>query len=83
MQALLDAVAIGRAVRLGLAFRLGAALSGSVPGVLPGCRAVHDRGRLDLALEGQALDLAGEEVEKRLRHLTEELGVSGEVRVPN
>jgi exopolyphosphatase/guanosine-5'-triphosphate,3'-diphosphate pyrophosphatase len=80
MPGLLDAGTIERAVRLGLAFRLGAVLSGSVPGILPGCRAVHGPGRLDLLLEGQAAELAGEEVEKRLRHLTGELGVAGVVR---
>lgn len=79
MPGLLDAGAIERAVRLGLAFRLGAVLSGSTPGILPGCRAVHGPGRLDLRLEGRALDLAGDEVEKRLRHLTGELGVAGAV----
>jgi exopolyphosphatase/guanosine-5'-triphosphate,3'-diphosphate pyrophosphatase len=80
MPGLLDAGALDRAVRLGLAFRLGAVLSGSTPGILPGCRAVHGPGRLDLLLEGQAAELAGEEVEKRLRHLTGELGVAGVVR---
>jgi len=80
MPGLLDAGAIDRAVRLGLAFRLGAVLSGSIPGILPGCKAVHGPGRLDLRLEGQAAELAGEEVEKRLRHLTGELGVAGAVR---
>ena len=79
MPRLLDAGAIERAVRLGLAFRLGAVLAGSAPGILPGCRAVHGPGRLDLLLEGRAAELAGEEVEKRLRHLTAELGVAGAV----
>ncbi|MFQ5567033.1 MAG: exopolyphosphatase, partial [Paracoccaceae bacterium] len=79
MVGLLEAGAIDRAVRFGLAFRLGAALSGATPGILPGCRAVHGAGRLDLRLGGRALDLAGEEVEKRLRHLTAELGVAGAV----
>ncbi len=79
MPGLLDAGAIERAVRLGLAFRLGAVLSGSTPGILPGCRAVHGPGRLDLRLEGQAAELAGEEVERRLRHLTAELGLAGVV----
>lgn len=80
MLELLDAEAIDRAVRFGLAFRLGAALSGSTPGVLPGCRIEHSPKALELVLEGQAALLAGEEVDKRLRHLAEELGVAGSVR---
>ncbi len=77
MPGLLDAGAIERAVRLGLAFRLGAVLSGSTPGILSGCRSVHAPGRLELTLVVQAADLDGEEVDKRLRHLTSELGVDG------
>jgi exopolyphosphatase/guanosine-5'-triphosphate,3'-diphosphate pyrophosphatase len=77
---LLASEAIDRAVRFGLAFRVGAVLSGSAPGVLPGCRVVHAPGRLELILEGPAARLAGEEVDKRLRHLAGELGVAGVVR---
>ncbi|HUV33129.1 MAG TPA: hypothetical protein VMW31_06115 [Devosiaceae bacterium] len=80
MLELLDAATIERAVRIGLAFRLGSVLSGSTPGILPSCRVVHAPGRLELVLEGQAALLAGEEVDKRLRHLTGELGVAGVVR---
>lgn len=79
MLALLDGAAIDRAVRLGLAFRLGAVLSGSTPGILSGCRAILSPGRLELALEGRAALLAGEEVDKRLRHLASELQVEGVV----
>ncbi len=78
---LLDADVVERAASYGLVFRLGAALSGASPGVLPFCRPVHGPGRLDLVLEGPAVELAGEEVEKRLRNLTAHLGVKGEVRV--
>jgi exopolyphosphatase/guanosine-5'-triphosphate,3'-diphosphate pyrophosphatase len=80
MLELLDRETIDRAVRFGLAFRLGAVLSGSTPGILPDCRVVHAPGVLDLALEGRAAALAGEEIDKRLRHLAGELGVAGEVR---
>jgi exopolyphosphatase/guanosine-5'-triphosphate,3'-diphosphate pyrophosphatase len=79
MPGLLNGDAIDRAVRLGLAFRLGAVLSGAIPGILPGCKAVRSDGKLELLLQGQAAELAGEEVEKRLRHLAEELGVDGAV----
>ena len=77
---LLDKKAIDRAVRLGLAFRLGAVLSGSAPGVLRDCRVTHTAGLLEMTLEGQAALLAGEEVDKRLRHLAAELGGAGVVR---
>ena len=77
---LLDDKTIDRAVRIGLAFRLGAVLSGSAQGILRNCRVVHAPGQLELVLEGQAALLAGEEVDKRLRHLAAELGVAGAVR---
>jgi exopolyphosphatase/guanosine-5'-triphosphate,3'-diphosphate pyrophosphatase len=79
MLELLDANAIDRAVRYGLAFRLGAVLASSAPGILPDCRVVHTPGLLTLNLEGQTAQLAGEEVDKRLRHLASELGVIGQV----
>jgi exopolyphosphatase/guanosine-5'-triphosphate,3'-diphosphate pyrophosphatase len=78
---LLTSTAIDRAVRIGLAFRLGVVLASSARGVLTGCKVVHTPDRLELVLEGQAAELAGEEVEKRLRHLASELGVDGELRV--
>ncbi|HUF87961.1 MAG TPA: exopolyphosphatase [Thermohalobaculum sp.] len=77
---LLDPDTLDRAIRYGLVFGLGAALSGATPGVLGSCRMVRAPGRLDLVLEGPAEELAGEEVEKRLRNLTVELGVAGELR---
>jgi exopolyphosphatase/guanosine-5'-triphosphate,3'-diphosphate pyrophosphatase len=77
---LLDEGVIARAVRIGLAFRLGVVLSGSTPGILSCCKVIHAPGRLDVALEGRATELDGEEVEKRLRHLTGELGVEGVIR---
>jgi len=77
---LLDTQTIDRAVCIGLAFRLGAVLSGSSPGILPLCRVEHTPGRLQLVLEDQAALLAGEEVDKRLRHLVGELGVAGALR---
>lgn len=77
---LLDGPALERAIRYGLVFRLGASLSGAAPGTLPACRVVHGAGRLDLVLEGPAAELAGEEVDKRLRNLTGELGVAGALR---
>ncbi len=80
MPGLLNDDAVDRAVRLGLAFRLGAALSGSTPGILSGCTAARSRLKLELVLSGQAAELAGEEVEKRLRHLADELGVNWAVR---
>ena len=62
------------------AIALAAVLSGAIPGILSGCKAVRSPGKLELFLQGQAAELAGEEVEKRLRHLAEELGVDGVVR---
>lgn len=76
MLGLLGPGAIDRAVRFGLAFRLGAVLSGSTRGILQDCRVIHAPGILELVLEGRAALLAGEEVEKRLRHLADKLGVS-------
>jgi exopolyphosphatase/guanosine-5'-triphosphate,3'-diphosphate pyrophosphatase len=75
MLELLEDAAIDRAVQFGLAFRLGAVLSGSTPGVLSYCPMVLSRGRLKLVLHGKATQLAGEEVEKRLRHLASEMGL--------
>ncbi len=77
---LLEPRVLERAVRYGLVFRLGAAVSGAAPGILPHCRPEAGPGRLDLVLEGPAAELAGEEVEKRLRNLTESLGVTGKVQ---
>ncbi len=80
LMALIDGEMRDRAVRYGLVFRLGATLSGAMPGMLPFCRAVRAAGRLDVVLEGPAAELAGEEVEKRVKSLTDELGVAGELR---
>jgi exopolyphosphatase/guanosine-5'-triphosphate,3'-diphosphate pyrophosphatase len=80
MLELLDGEAINRAFHFGLAFRLGAALSNSAPGILSSCRVVHAPGLLELVLEGPAAPFAGEEVDKRLRHLAGALGVAGVVR---
>jgi exopolyphosphatase/guanosine-5'-triphosphate,3'-diphosphate pyrophosphatase len=79
--ALLHPASAERAVQYGLVFRLGAALSGAVPGVLPLCQPLRAPGRLDLALEGAAAELAGEEVERRLASLAEALGVCGQLRL--
>ena len=75
MLELLEDEAIDRAVQFGLAFRLGAVLAGSTPGVLSGCPMSRSRGRLKLTLRGHAAQLAGEEVEKRMGHLANELGL--------
>ena len=80
MPGLLKGDAIDRAVLLGLAFRLGVALTSATPGILCGCKTVRTQGKLELSLQGQASELAGEEVEKRLRHLADELEVDGVVR---
>lgn len=81
MTKLLDRRQVDRAVRYGLAFRLGAALAGSTPGVLPLCRVVQVPGGLELILEGESADLAGEEIEKRFKKLVAALGVIGKITV--
>ena len=78
---LLDQKAVERAIRYGLVFRLGAALSGAAPGILAQCRVTMRGNQLEVALFGSAGELAGEEVEKRLRHLASELQATGELKV--
>jgi len=77
---LLDQETFDRAVHLGLAFRLGAALSGAVPGVLSGCGLVRSRSAIELTLEGPAFELAGTEVERRLAGLAEALELKWKLR---
>jgi len=70
---------VDRAVRYGLAFRLGVVLAAASPGVLAGCRVDLKPGRLGLSLSGSAAELAGEEVDKRMRQLARELGLEAKL----
>lgn len=70
----------GRAMCYGSAFRLGAVLSGSTPGVLGDCAVSRAPGRLDLVLDGAAAEFAGEEVDKRFGQLLRELNAEGAIR---
>ncbi len=81
MPELLKAETIERAIRYGLVFRLGTVLSGAAPGMLRHCRVRYDGDQLELVLRGPAAELAGEEVEKRLRQLTTELGAESNLHV--
>lgn len=81
MTEILDRRTVDRAIRYGLTFRLGAALAGSTPGVLPLCRVVQVPGSLELVLEGDVADLAGEEIDKRFKKLIAALGVTGKISV--
>lgn len=69
-----------RAVCYGSAFRLGAVLSGSTPGILSDCAVSRAPGRLDLVLEGAAAEFAGEEVDKRFGQLLRELNAEGTIQ---
>ena len=69
-----------RAFCYGSAFRLGAVLAGSAPGVLQNCEVTRGETQLGLILRGVAADLMGEEVDKRFNQLLRELGMTGEVR---
>ena len=58
---------------LGRGIRLGAMLGASSAGVLPVCPLRRDAEGLTLTLTGRAVDLAGEELEKRLKALANAL----------
>ncbi|MBX2855829.1 MAG: Ppx/GppA family phosphatase [Rhodobacteraceae bacterium] len=58
---------------LGRGVRLGAMLGASSAGVLPVCPLQRDEEGLTLVLTGRAVDLAGEELEKRLKALANAL----------
>ncbi|MBP7241559.1 MAG: Ppx/GppA family phosphatase [Amaricoccus sp.] len=72
---LLDAARTAEAVVLGRAMRLGAMLSGSVPGVLEHARLGISGRRLELALAASARDFAGEAVARRLAALASRLAL--------
>ncbi|MEM1383987.1 MAG: Ppx/GppA family phosphatase [Pseudomonadota bacterium] len=55
-----------RAMRIGLALRLGSALAGSSPGILGDVSVVRDKKAVSLFLSGRAREMAGAEVVKRL-----------------
>lgn len=69
------------AIRLGLALRLGTVLAGCAKGVLTYCRVWREAETLVLALEGPALRLAGEEVNKRHGNLARAMGLEPELRL--
>jgi len=60
---------------LGLAIRLGFALSAAAPGILPGMQIERTGRLLKLHLDRKILPFAGESAEKRLRVLAEHLGL--------
>jgi hypothetical protein len=70
-----------RALFFGSAFRLGAVLCGSTPGLLGDCAVERSPDRLDLILGETAAEFIGEEVEKRFGQLLRELKVVGELRI--
>jgi exopolyphosphatase/guanosine-5'-triphosphate,3'-diphosphate pyrophosphatase len=70
-----------RALCFGSAFRLGAVLCGSTPGLLGDCAVERSPDRLDLVLGETAAEFIGEEVEKRFGQLLRELKVVGELRI--
>ncbi|MBP7000588.1 MAG: Ppx/GppA family phosphatase [Amaricoccus sp.] len=72
---LLSAERIAEAVVLGRAMRLGAMLSGSVPGVLEHARLAIVGRRLTLTLAASARNFAGEAVERRLAALASRLAL--------
>jgi exopolyphosphatase/guanosine-5'-triphosphate,3'-diphosphate pyrophosphatase len=72
-EGLLTSVRGGEAAVLGRAMRLGAMLSGSVPGVLDHSSIELVEGRLVLTLKGPAREFAGEAVERRLQTLAQRL----------
>lgn len=77
--ALLDAARTNEAIVLGRGMRLGAMLTGSVPGVLEHARLSISGKRLTLTLAQQARDFAGEAVERRVSALASRLGLEGAV----
>lgn len=77
---LLSETARARAMCYGSAFRLGAVLAAATPGVLGDCTVRRTPGRLDLVLEGAAVEFAGEEVDKRFAQLLRELNVEGAIQ---
>ncbi len=64
-----------RATLWGLAIRLGQRLSGGVEGPLYAARLEIENGTLTLRLVDKDVDLYGEAVERRLRHLAQAMGV--------
>jgi len=70
-----------RAVRLGLALRLGSAIAGAAPGVLSETRLEITDARVVLKLGGRAAALAGEEVDKRLASLAKGMDRDGVVEL--
>ncbi|HUF57716.1 MAG TPA: Ppx/GppA family phosphatase [Thermohalobaculum sp.] len=78
---LLDEAELDRAVQIGLALRAGCTIAGAAPGVLPGVGVSIDSGTLVVTLPPERSELAGEEVEKRLAHLAEALGLASRLEV--
>ena len=72
---LADVEALKRAAQWGLAIRLGQRLSGGVEGPLRSGRLESGQERLSLVLNEAHLDLYGEAVDRRLRHLAQAMGL--------
>ena len=80
MPRLLDEATRKRALCYGSAFRLGAVLCGSTPGLLADCSVMRTPDRLELVLGDTAAGFIGEEVEKRFGQLLRELKIEGTLR---
>lgn len=78
---LLDAAGIERATQIGLALRVGCELSAGACGILPDVGVEYGTDGLTLILTGRAHELQGEEVDKRLTHLAQALGVEARLRL--
>ena len=79
--ALLDEPTLDRAVQIGLALRAGCTIAGAAPGVLPEVGVARRSGTLAVTLPPDRAELAGEEVEKRVAHLAETLGLDFRLEV--
>lgn len=79
--ALLDADGLDRATRIGLALRVGCEISAGARGVLGDVAVGHGPDGLTLTLRDRARELQGEEVDKRLAHLAQALGVPARMTV--
>lgn len=78
---LCDARAQLRARRTGAAIRLGSALTGESPGILPRTRLEYGCGKVTLTLPADLAPLAGGRVGRRLGHLAQTLGAASEIVV--
>jgi exopolyphosphatase/guanosine-5'-triphosphate,3'-diphosphate pyrophosphatase len=79
---LLDDERLTVARSIGLALRLGATLTGGVPGLLAGSKLGIENGTLTLSLRRDSGQRLGESVQRRLDGLGRALGKKPEIRVP-